>query len=169
MKTLKITAFLLIMGLTSNVFGQPFGNPPGPRHEKIRERIRMVKIWKLTEELNLSEEQSEKFFPAYNKFQADREAIEDKRRETIKQLDELTLSEDPSGKQINSLLDRLESLDQELRDKKAGFRIKLEDILTTRQIGRLYLFEMHFQRQIQEIIRDARMEMQGRKQRRRFR
>ena len=169
MKTLKITALILILGLISNVFGQPFGNPPGPRHEKIRERIRTVKIWKLTEELNLSEEQSEKFFPAYNKFQADREAIEDKRRETIKQLDELTLSEDPSGEQINSLLDQLESLDQELRDKKAGFRIKLEDILTIRQIGRLYLFEMHFQRQIQEIIRDARMEMQGRKQGKKFR
>ena len=175
MKAIKIITLILSLGLISEVFGQPLFDPPfggpedGPRRERIRERINTVRIWKLTEDLNLSEKQSEKFFPIYNTFRIEREKIEDRRREIFIELDNLTLMEDPSDEKVNVLLDQLDDIDKEISARRTEFRKKLADILTTRQIGRLYVFEVHFRRQIQDIIKDARSGMKNRMQQRRNR
>ena len=167
----KIMAIILAFGFFAEVFGQP-GGPWGPREpygpqfddpmrQQIRKRIETIKIWKLTEELNLTEQQSEKFFPVYNKFKDDTEAIEIERRQVIEKLDELTTKENSSADEINKLLDEIERLDGNFNSTKAVFRGKLEDILTIQQIGRLYVFEVMFQRQMQEIVRDIRQKTKG--------
>jgi len=175
MRAIRIITLVLFLGLASAAFCQPLFDPPfggpagGPRRERIRERIKTIKIWKLTEDLNLSEKQSEQFFPVYNKFQIEREEIENRRQEIFMELNNLTLKENPSEEEINSLLDRLDDIDREMNTKRVEFRKKLANILTTRQIGRLYVFEVLFRRQIQEIIRDARMGMKNKMQQRRHR
>lgn len=162
----RIIVILLAFGFFAEAFGQVGGpqgqmepyNPPfdRPMQRQIRKRIETIKIWKLTEELNLTEQQSEKFFPAYNKFKDEMKATETERRRVIERLDELTIKEKPSADEINKLLDELEDLDRNINTVKEVFRGKLKDILTIRQIGRLYVFEVMFQRQIQEIVRDIR-------------
>ena len=68
-KYLAVVSFLL---LTSTVMAQP--GPGGPMmREKIRERIKTMKIWRLTEDVGLTTGQSEKFFPLYNQHQKDME------------------------------------------------------------------------------------------------
>jgi len=170
MKVLKIVALAMMIGFGSQAMAQgwmdepPPGGPPfgeGPRAEKIRERIKTVKVWKLTEDLNLTPDQSEKFFPLYNKFESDREAIEKQRRQTFVELEQLTDQENPSEKEIDVLIDKLDSYEGRIQDLRVKFRNDLKDILTTQQIGRLYVFEVQFMRQMREIIRDARMEMRG--------
>ncbi|OQX91838.1 MAG: hypothetical protein B6D58_06080 [candidate division Zixibacteria bacterium 4484_95] len=168
MKTLnfKIIVIILALGFFTGVFGQMGGawgqmehrKPPfdRPMQQQIRKRIETIKIWKLTEELNLTEEQSVKFFPIYNKFEEELKATEAERRQVIEKLDELTITEMPSANEINKLLDKLEDLDRNINSVKEVYRDKLEDILTTQQIGRLYVFEVMFQRQMQEIVRDIR-------------
>ena len=162
MKTLKIIVILISLSLTSEAFSQPFhGGPPlnGPRREQIRKRINTIKIWKMTEELNLSEQQSEKFFPIYNTFESKRKEAEDQRFDLLRILDDLTLEENPSETEIYKLIDQLENIDQQMVNNRVEFKNKLKEILTTRQIGRLFVFEIKFQRQIQNIIRDVKMEM----------
>lgn len=152
----------VLAGFVAISFGQP--PPPegpgfGPGRERIRERIRTVKIWKLAEELNLSEEQSQKFFPIYNSFQAERESLDEKRRDTMRRLDELTSKENPSEEDIFKLLNKLDDLGNEEQQKRLEFRQKIKGVLTPRQMGRLVVFELRFQQQMQEIMRDVRMEM----------
>lgn len=165
MRALKLIVIVFTLGLMSDALGQPppdeffDGSMRGPGHERIRERIKTIKIWKLTEELNLTEQQSVQFFPAYNNHQTERERINTERKELFKQLDEQTMRGKTDDKEIKKLLDQLESLNQQLADKQAEFRKKLESILTTRQIGRLVVFEVKFQHHIREIIKDTRNEM----------
>lgn len=172
----RIIVIILAFGFFAETFGQVGGprgqmgpyNPPfdRPMQRQIRKRIETIKIWKLTEELNLTEQQSEKFFPVYNKFKDELKATETERRQVIEKLDELTVKENSSADEINKLLDEIESLDGNFNSIKAVFRSKLEDILTIQQIGRLYVFEVMFQRQMQEIIRDIRQKTRGGESRR---
>jgi hypothetical protein len=174
MKTIKVIIFVLVLGIIAPLGAQPLGDfppggpPPGagprgggPMREKMRERIKTIKIWRLTEKLNLDTEQSEKFFPLYNKFQDDREAIDQQRREVFQRLDELINQEDAKDEDIDKLLDQLDGFDRQLNTNRTEFRKNLEGILTTRQIGNLYVFEVEFARHIQDIVREVREEIHG--------
>lgn len=163
MRAFKIIISIFLLTITVPTMAQGWmDNPPpgppdeqGPRREMIEQRIKTIKVWKLTEDLNLTTEQSEKFFPVYNKFQDDREAIEQARRGTFDKLDELTTQENPSDKEINALLDKLDSYDKRLQERREQFRNELKDVLTIQQIGRLYVFEVKFMQEMRSIIRDA--------------
>jgi len=168
MKSFKILIVILALGMTTDIFGQPWGDfPPGggqgdrPMREQMRKRIETLKVWKLTEELNLTTEQSEKFFPAYNEFNDSRKAVEEERRTVFDQLNLLTREDKPNDKKINEFLDKLDSFDQKINALRIKFRQDLKGILTTQQIGRLYVFEVEFMRHIQDIMKDARREMRG--------
>jgi Spy/CpxP family protein refolding chaperone len=175
MKSFRIIALAILLGLAGSTMAQgwmdeqPPNGPPfgdGPRAEKIRERIKTVKIWKLTESLDLTTGQSEKFFPVYNKYQNDRMAIEKERFGTLRELEALLDQENPPDKEITAMLDKLDSFDGKLQANQQQFRKELKDVLTTNQIGRLYVFEVRFIKQLRDIVKDARMEMrEGRYQR----
>ncbi|MCD6161117.1 MAG: hypothetical protein J7K40_01740 [candidate division Zixibacteria bacterium] len=165
MRALKLIMIVFILSMTVKALSQPYpdeffdGPVKGPGHERIRERIKTIKIWKLTEELNLTEEQAENFFPAYQKHQGEREGINAERKELLKQLDGQTKKENADDKEIIRLLDQLENLNRQMNEKRIEFRRKLEGILTTRQLGQLVIFELRFQHQIREIIRDTQKDM----------
>jgi len=131
----------------------------GPMRERTRERIKTVKVWKLTEELALTEAQSQRFFPIYNAFMDSREKIEEQRFGIIRKLDDLTAKENPPEAEITEQLNQLDDLDRRIGAERQKFRADLNDVLTVRQIGRLYVFEVTFMRQMQDIIRDIRKEM----------
>lgn len=137
--------------------GPPFGE--GPRHEKMRQRIETLKVWKLTETLDLSTEQSQQFFPLYNAFQDDRKAIEDERALVLRELNRLIEAENPDKQEIDKTLDKLDSFDDRIQARRTQFRRELKDILTIKQIGQLYVFEVQFRHQIRGMIDDARKGM----------
>jgi Spy/CpxP family protein refolding chaperone len=169
MKSLRMLALIILLGFAGSAMAQgwmdeppPDGPPPfsdGPRAEKIRERIQTVKIWKLTETLELTPEQSQKFFPVYNAYQDARMALEKERFDTFHELSDLLDKEQPSDKEIIALLDKLDSFDGKIQANQAKFRNNVKDILTIQQLGRLYVFEVQFMQQIRGIVKDARMEM----------
>jgi len=166
MKSIKILIVVLALGMSTDLFAQPWDDfTPGggkgdhPMREQMRQRIETLKVWKLTEELDLSTEQSEKFFPAYNQFNDDRKAIEEERRIVFEQLSLLTAEDNPDDKKIDEIMDKLDNVDQKINGLRAKFRQDIKDILSTKQIGRLYVFEVEFMRHIQDIMHDVKMEM----------
>jgi len=157
LKLIPMTAMLLSVGLSAWAQGPP-GPPEGRMRERVRERIKTIKVWKLTEELKLSQAQSEKFFPVYNRFFDRREEIEQEKRKVMDQLEDLTAGDAPADAAIVKCLDKLDDLDQEIQGLRVKFRGELKNILTERQIGRLYLFEVRFMQEMREIMRDIRRE-----------
>jgi Spy/CpxP family protein refolding chaperone len=125
----------------------------------MKERIETIKVWKLTESLDLSTEQSQDFFPVYNKLQDDRRAIEDERRRTMRDLISRLEQAESDKAQISRILDKLDGYDDRIQALKLQFRTDLKDILTIQQTGKLYVFEMQFRNQMREIIQDARKGM----------
>ena len=168
MRNLKYSLLLLLTVFTSQSLAQPGPGPGpwegrGPRHEKMRKRIKTIKIWQLTEAVELTTEQSEKFFPVYNKHQNDHEKLQEERLSLIRKLDELSEKTDVSESEIKKTLDQLSEIDNKLISLRKSFQSEISGVLSIRQVAKLLVFEEMFMRRLQENIRDIRRGMGERK------
>ena len=89
----------------------PGGGPDHRNRAKMEHKIKTMKIWKMTEELELTEDQSTRFFPMLNEMEEQSEEIEKSRREIIREMGELVWSNEPDDDKVNKLLNELEELE----------------------------------------------------------
>ncbi len=159
MKTLKIGAIALVLAMAVTAAAQP-PPPPfeenGPMRKQIREKIQTMKIWKLTEEVGLSPEQSEKFFPIYNRHQKALEEIDAQRDELVNRLERMTNSTEVPDKEIAETARRLDEIPGKILEEKTRFMKEMGPVLPLRQQAKLMVFEERFRQRLQEFIRDIR-------------
>ena len=139
--------------------GGPFEG--GPMRQKVRERINTMKIWKLTEEVGLTPEQSEKFFPLYNKHQKAMDEIMNRRAELVDKLDTLTNNPKASDQDIQKTMNDLKNIPNQMNDETERFYKEIAGVLPLRQQAKLAVFEDRFLQRLQEFARDVRRENRG--------
>ncbi len=134
--------------------GRPF--PEEGKRERLRQEIETMRMWKMLEVLNLSQEQSDKFLPAYRELQNRQKDFREKREDLLRAL-ELTLGEEkPDEAKIKDIFGQLEKERLQLEEVQRKFREKAEEILTLEQQAKLMLFEDRFEKKMMEIIRQYR-------------
>jgi Spy/CpxP family protein refolding chaperone len=159
--TLSLLAVILIC-LCGSGFGQegrleqPPEPPPPERMEQVRKDIENMRIWKMTQYLELSTEQSTRFFPLFNDFERKREKLEEERGEMMRQLEQLVESESGSESKIKKLMSDLDKNQQKMFDLPQEFRREAGEVLTTRQQAKLVLFEEWFRGEIRRMVDDIR-------------
>lgn len=132
--------------------------PPSPeRREQLRRDIENMRIWKMTQFLELSTEQSTKFFPIFNDFQKEREKLEEERGEMMRRLGELVESEAEHESEIRRLMSGLVKNREGMVSRKDEFRREAGKVLSLKQQAKLVLFEEHFKREIRGMIEDIKM------------
>ncbi len=112
------------------------------KSQQRKERIKTYKIAFITEKVNLTSEEAEKFWPVYNEHQSQMEKLQEKR----------FISEPPRPKDIADLTDTEaeaitdEMLKNELQiyNLKKEFRNELKPILSAKKILRLFNAEREF-------------------------
>jgi Spy/CpxP family protein refolding chaperone len=124
------------------------------RRDDIEERIHTMKIWKLTDELQLTDEQATHFFPLMNEFDRRQDDIEGKREETLGKLGEIVWDPNPDSKVINQLLDDLETSGDEHIKLRRKFRQDVAGILKPDQMGKLALFNARFPEMLRDMVRE---------------
>lgn len=131
---------------------------PSMRHMKSRaeriEKLRAIRIWKMTEYLNLTEEQSARFFPRLRK---NEEKIKEKYREKQILLDEIDrLIKEKDGKlteqDVRKYIGKLNQINQEIVKLKTSFIIESSDILTPEQQLKCMIFDDRFRNQMMRIL-----------------
>ena len=99
-----------------------------------------MEIWKMTEELELTENQAEKFFP---KFRAHQDAVDKLRREhrmSLKSIHEsLKDGKDVSDKDLAAAIKAFEKIETSKISTRVDFIESLEGVLTTSQRAKLML------------------------------
>ncbi len=164
-KILFLTALLFLAAQTMAQPPMPPPGPPGPdsgpMRQRIRERIETMKIWKLTDAVGLTTEQSEKFFPMYNKHQKALESIEDQRVDLVNQLDSLSNDPKSSDQKIIGLIAQLQEIPVQISAERERFQKEISTILSTRQQAKLIVFEEQFRQQIQDFVRQVRRQYGG--------
>jgi Spy/CpxP family protein refolding chaperone len=137
--------------------GQDQGGPPSKeRREEIRKKIEAIRIWRLTETLNIDEKTAAKFFPLLSSLAQRRNELMRENMEAERELRLYLEAGKPDEKKIKAALDRLENIHHEtakLTEKEIDIT---KDHLTVEQQARYYLFQQDFQREIREMISGAR-------------
>lgn len=161
MRTLMVlgTVLVVLAGAGMEARGQP---PPGPPEEpEPRELIETVRIWRMTEELDLSEEQIAQFFPKLKKLEDAEKEHSEKIAKTIGELDELLKSAKPSPSALSKKMDELEAIEKEFEKKRAKLKEEMREVLSVEQQAKLVVFRFKFHREMREIIRGIRKHRRG--------
>ncbi|MBD3232940.1 MAG: hypothetical protein GF315_04375 [candidate division Zixibacteria bacterium] len=150
-----ITGFPNLLSAQMDIMDPPPSEMEG-RRGRIEERIENFKIWKLTDYLDLSSEQSQEFFPLYNDYTEAHKDLNDKRRDLFKKINQAVELDDYPEENLKEMLEQVDRVEQDLVKHREKFQDKLTDVLTTRQIAKFTIFEHRFRNEIHEMIQKAR-------------
>ncbi len=120
----------------------------------LRERVEAQRIAFITQKLELSPEESEKFWPVYNAF---KQAQEEKRKSIRpdKPISDLT------DEEAKSLISRQLDAEAEMVDLKRDFMADVMEILPPRRAMRLNMIEAEFNRGVLERLQEMRKRQGG--------
>uniref|UniRef100_A0A7V3E764 Periplasmic heavy metal sensor n=1 Tax=Ignavibacterium album TaxID=591197 RepID=A0A7V3E764_9BACT len=146
MKNLLLLVLLFIM--ISNVPAQE-----RREHRMMDSKIEQLEKVKLIEALNLSEDQSVRFFARRNEHRKEIEKLEMRSEELIKQMeDRLDETTDKNLSEQKKLLNEFLDIRIQIENKRKQFILSLNDILSQEQITKLVVFEKRFRDEIRKIL-----------------
>lgn len=154
MKNLLIPVFIC---LTLISFAQPRQQGGGGNHppRPSREQVEAMKVGFLTKRLDLTPDEAKVFWPVYNKFQDEIEAIRKTRRD---RMDPKTF-EQLSDKEVEKAVDaELVSRQSEL-DVLKKYHSQFKQVLPIKKVAQLYRAEEDFKRELLERIKENRQGM----------
>ena len=124
------------------------------RSERKDRRESMV-IWRLTEELDLSSEQAEKFFPRFREHREKLDEIAKNERKILMDVrlkirDNIEISESEMKKTIKTVAE----IRKDRVDLESKFILKMDDILNPSQMIKLSVFKLSLMKEMQSMIKD---------------
>lgn len=140
MQLTKIFSVLMIL-LSLSVAAQ------ADRSEK-KQQIRALKVAFLTDELQLTTSEAEKFWPIYNAYETKQtELRQEKMKSFMRRLDEAAIDK-LSDKEANAFLDQIEGTEDELYQNRKKFVTQLKNVLPAVKILKLKKAEEDFNRKL---------------------
>lgn len=137
----------LILALSLLLVGQLSAQRNGNDDRTRREKIEAVKVAFITQELALTPEESQGFWPIYNELRDKIKAI----RKGDTKLEKADLSSMSDAELEKAFLEDLTNDEQEIALKKEYFQ-KLKKVIPVRKIVQLRKIEVEFRRRLQERL-----------------
>ncbi len=150
MKTALLT-LVTIIGFTAISIAQP-----GPKHEEKKEKVEAMKIGFITQQMNLTPEEAQKFWPVYNQMNNEVESLRKERhlaRENVKDNFE-TMTDPEFEKLIN---DELASRQKEF-DIQKKYVAQFKAVVPIKKVAQFYRAEEQFKRKLLEKIQEKKQE-----------
>jgi Spy/CpxP family protein refolding chaperone len=127
---------------------------------KMRERIRSQKIAFITDQLQLTSEEAQAFWPVFNAYESEVEKIKNGELRSIRQ--DLRSNEDLSDQEAKQLLQRLVTAENNLHELRVGLVSDLQTVLSPQKILRLKVADEEFNKQLLERLREMRQKRSNR-------
>ena len=156
MKTkFKNTAFVFLLSLLSVVaFAQPDDEPQdGQRKEKLDALKRAY----ITDKLELTYAEAEKFWPVFNEYEKKRNAL----RKELADLNEKANSETITDKELLETIDAVDKKRREEIDLDTKFLKDCLPILGAKKVATLSRLERDFRKKMMEALKERRQNRQG--------
>jgi hypothetical protein len=128
-----------------------------------REKLEAYRIGFFTKKLNLTSDEAEKFWPAFNEFQMQKNALQSDRREIIRNFNQNESS--MNSKEITEAGDKLINTFTEENSVAVAFHKKLKEILPPEKVIRFYQAENQWRAQLLNQLQDNRPPQQRQNQR----
>jgi len=155
MKRLIIFSSMFVI-LTTSAWAQPGPNDgPAPDMGYMPPRnVEAVRIYKLTQALNLTDVQITTFIPALQKHE---QAVREEQKKLMTIMDEgrtLFNEDQMSQKEVNKFMDKVNGQQARIQTMNQDFLKSLDKYLTPRQQLQYLGFEVRFRRQLRDFIQD---------------
>lgn len=158
MTTTKIIAAFLIVMLgvtTASAQQQPKHDRKGQPEKFYKpgsEKFKAMKVAHITEKLNLTSAEAEKFWPIYNEYQAKKEVI----YKELKTLKRATKDDkEVSDAEIETMLNKRIEAKQNDANLEKEYLAKFKTALPIRKVGEFYKAEESFKRELLRKMRDT--------------
>ena len=157
---MKKTTFALMLlisvpVLLINAQGRPRMDP------ESQEKFRSMKIAYFTEELDLTSEEAEKFWPVYNEYDKKKSAQHRERRKSFRNFasETETISDEQAVEMIEQYIEsQKKDLQQEIE-----FYSKIKEVLPPKKIMKLYITELQFREHILKQLRGEKRNQGGKR------
>lgn len=149
----------LILIFAVNAGAQPPGRygqrSPKPGSEEMQ-AFESIKLWRMTQALDLSEEQAAKIFPKLHALQKERRQFRQNYRRIMQEL--AALVRDPRGdeNQIIKKIKELDKTEKTFRELERKNEEEIKALLTPIQQAKFILFKEKFERDLRQILREMR-------------
>jgi len=124
--------------------------------KRIRESVNTLRLLRMTQALDLTEEQAAKIFPALNRTDKEKRDINHQIGQKLKELRLVLAKEKPEEQEIENAIGDLKKLRNALKMKDEELEKIIEENLTLVQRAKYVVFSVDFYRGIREKIDRAR-------------
>lgn len=153
MNKMKYLFGLLLMTCALTAFAQP--GMDDDMDENRREKIETLKRAYISEKLDLTVTEAEKFWPIYNEFDNKREAVRKNMRTTQKKLKAGDLAE----KETIQMIDQIGQYRKEEVDLESKFLKDCMPVLGVDKVLKLAVIQKEFQKELMQKMKERRQEM----------
>ncbi len=129
---------------------------PEKRRDRVLDRIEMMRMWRMTDALNLTEEEGAALFPFLRDLDGKRRDLNEERGWVMRELRDTIKGENPDPEAVNGLIDRLTKVRAGIRDLEDRELKRVREILDPEQVARYIVFERDFEQEIRDLIFQAR-------------
>jgi hypothetical protein len=125
-----------------------------PVQGKASERVEQYKKIRMMEVLGLDEQSSIKFFSRYNK---NVEVMKDLRQKQVQALASIQIlrKSKATDNEYAKVVSDLRSLEGQVNQTKSKYIDDLKDLLTSKQLAEYLVFELRFQQNLRDLVRDV--------------
>jgi transcription termination factor NusB len=154
MKTLQIYVIVAIFFISGLSFGQEVKNPG--------EKVRSLKIAYITQELELTAKEAEKFWPVYNEYDRKIRGLERNERMKVRTIiKESNDYKNLTDNQADEILNRIYKIERQIFDTKKEMDQKLSKVISKKKILRLKHIEREFVRNLMNRLRSRKRKGMG--------
>lgn len=144
---------LIVFVLTSSLGNYAQGN--AERHQQRENRLKNLKIAFITDELNLSSEEAELFWPIYNEHQEQINGLRKNKIDIIRK-ERKNEKEDISEQEAKQILDNMLSIDEQMQKETKSMYTNLEQVLSAKKLLALHKAEHDFNRRVLKELQKER-------------
>jgi len=123
--------------------------------EDVPRLFEIIRIWKIVEELELNDQQLQKFLPRFNELNDQRGKYYTKRREASKEMKNL-LETNASESKLKSSLEKYRDLEVKFHQKERQLEETLNSDLSIKQQIKFISFEYEYRRDMGRLMRNLR-------------
>lgn len=131
-------------------------NQPIPPRQRMQRNLSALRLVRLTQALDLNEDQTAKVFPALNRIEKAKQDIQKDLSENILALRAMCQESEAKDEDLEATLLRIRDDRRRIKDLDAEADAALEAVLTVRQKARYEIFQIDFLRGLSETMNQAR-------------
>lgn len=144
----------------AGAMAQPPGDRPGSKSpdsppDELRS-FESIKLWRMTQALDLTEEQAAKIFPKLHQLQKERHQFRQNYRQMMQELSAMVRDPQVQENLLIKKMEQIEKGERAFREMQRKGHEEIKVLLTPVQQAKLMLFQEKFDRDLRQILREIR-------------